>query len=153
MPGVLVVSYDLIRAKDSHSFSVRAETRKENRRSGDALNLPKVGTDPLRVTLVINGSREDVILPEALGAVPPNSLAVYAHDGTAFGQLLVSAGNVSSNIFTGFLTGLSLRSLAQGRKMGAWFDNFGVWDSAEDTVNGVGVLALAPGTVVNDKSK
>lgn len=146
--GVSVASFDIYNVSVS-VVSLIGEVRTRSGRSGNTIyNGSTQMRTPVRVTLVVNRTGADIALPGTLGPLPTDSAALYRFDGKSYSKLAASLGNVASDGATGFATGFSLSSSAVGSTYGLWFDNFGVWDSASDLVDGVSVLSLAPGSRV-----
>lgn len=103
------------------------------------------GGSTVRYTLVINQSGEDITLPAELGTLNPGKSAAYIFDGTRFCGLGISTGVTRFDI-TGFSAGHNRsKTIFSGAALTVWYDNFGVWNSASDTVNGTCILELAPG--------
>lgn len=149
--GVRIISFDLIR-DSSNGFSLANEVRTTTGRSGNTVYHQVPEIIPLRVTIVVNRSGSEITLPGGLGTLANNSLASYLYDGTNFSTVASSTGNVTSNAIAGFGTGMSLSNLGDGVLLASWYDNFGIWDDINDTVNGISVLQLNPGTVVVPES-
>jgi hypothetical protein len=145
--GLLVVSFDLYNTSPS-ALSTTAEARTSGGRSGSTTfsSSTPVST-ALRVTLVINKTGSAITLPNTLGALATDSLAVYRFDGTSYAGLATSTG--IGNTVTGFATGFSLSTSVSSSTYGLWLDNFGAWDSSADTVNGTSVFELAPGALTS----
>lgn len=148
--SVLVVSFDLTRS-GKNGFSLANEARAAKGRSGKAVYLPISATlsAPQRVFIVVNQSGAPVVLPGSLGELPNKSMGSYLYDGTAYSGLLLSSNDVLTLPITGFATGPSKSKLDAGVTLTAFFDNFGAWTSATDTLNNLSVLSLPPGTVVS----
>lgn len=141
--GVLIASFDLYNTSAS-IVSITAEARTGTGRSGSTTfssNTPTAAA--LRVTIVINKTGSSIMLPGSLGSLATDSIAIYRFDGTAYSGYAATSG--VGNTVTGFATGLSLGSSTVGASYGLWLDNFGAWNAVTDSVDGVSVLALAPG--------
>lgn len=108
-----------------------------------ALEKPVRSDTLIRTTYVVNGSGSDLMLPGTLGTLPSGSAALYTSDGITF-KLSAKEPLTGTDNIRGFAIRANLRG---GRACG--FDNFGVWDSASDAVDGVNVLELAPGTLIS----
>lgn len=156
--GVYVLSYDIAQAAGSTNISsvngdARTNTGSRNG-SGSASSFMSAlsqGTT-LRYTLVINRSGAAITLPGTLGTVAADAAVAYLYDGSTYSATATITGITSTSI-TGFATGDNRSgSIAAGGNLTAWYDNFGVWDSASDTLNGTSVLSLTPGTVVPEPS-
>lgn len=145
--GVRIISFDLARVSVT-SPSLANEARTSAGRSGDTVYLSGLPLDSLRVTIVINRSGSDILLPGGLGSVGNNSLVSYTYNGSDFSAPVSSNDNLTSSDITGFATGISLRNLHQGREIAVWYDNFGLWDDITDSINGQSVLSLPPGTQI-----
>ncbi len=140
--GVYIVSYDLLK-ESRDSFSANTVARSGNNNAGSASAVFNTSTEPLRVTFVVNRTADPITLPGDLGDLPANHAVTYLNTGTKF----TSGGTVDlgDEPVTGFGAGISANS--GDKTYSGWFDNFGVWNSLSDTVKGVSVLELAPGTV------
>jgi hypothetical protein len=150
VPGVLVISFDLTRGgKNGYSLSV--EARSGASRSGKAVSLPvaKSVNGVRRAFIIINTSGAAIPLPEGLGELPDSSMATYLYDGAVYSEPLFSKEDVRAQPVAGFFAGPSRFNLDAGLTLDAVLDNFGAWTSVTDSVDGVNVLSLKPGTVVS----
>lgn len=152
--GVYIVSYDLISdAGGTGISSVNGNARTTSGSNAGAANSSfQTGSlsTGARYTMVINRTGTDIVLPGALGTLATNSTASYLYNGTAFAGLDIEAGTVTSTSITGFASGANRSgTISAGGNLTVWYDNFGVWSSASDLVDGVSVLSLAPGTLVS----
>ncbi|RRJ95976.1 PEP-CTERM sorting domain-containing protein [Opitutaceae bacterium TAV4] len=144
--GVLVASFDVYNVSPN-GVNTTGEARVTDGRSGKALNSSSTTiTTAFRFTVVINRTGSDISLPGGLAPLATNSSAIYRFDGTSYDRMSVSTGDVISTGITGFATGFSLSSPQASVAYGIWLDNFGVWNSLTDKVNGISILSLAPGT-------
>lgn len=146
----LVLSYDVIRSgsngiSGSRSF---ANNSAGSPSGGHNTTTTGAGTTRLRYTFVTNQTGAPITLPGTLGSLPHNASAGYYFSGSAYSGLTVITG-VSSTDIAGFATGSHRsNSLATGSSVTVWCDNMGLWNAHNDTVGGIGVLSLPPGTVV-----
>ena len=146
--GVLVMSFDWYRAGGSGYSQIGRTRTAAGTRSGKALYLMNTPEGvPQRVTVVLNRSGADIMLPGELGALPTNSLAIYRYDGGGFTGVKSAEADITSDAVAGLGTGGSVSKLSAGKELTAWIDNMGLWNSVSDAVGGVDVLRLAPGTV------
>lgn len=154
--GIYIMSADMIRTSSAASTTVRNYAA-----TGDASIISSVsntdtstdvGTAVRRLTFVINQTGSALTLPGSLGSLADDAEAAYFYDGTNYTGLAITTGITNLGI-TGFATG-SLRSsnFNAGQNVTVWYDNMGLWNSSSDTVGGVNVLQLAPGTVVPEPS-
>lgn len=144
--GVMVLSYDLLRSTGSTLGTLNARLVNEAGGTTSSETVSLSQATPYRITLVVNRTGGEITLPGALGLLSTGYFALYRYDGTTF-TLTASSLVTASNNASGFQTGPSQSNPAAGLSVDYWFDNFGVWDSLSDTVDGVGVLELAPGVV------
>ncbi|WP_052361177.1 PEP-CTERM sorting domain-containing protein [Geminisphaera colitermitum] len=144
--GVLVASFDLYNVSVS-GVNTTGEARTSAGRSGSTMLSTSTPVDTaIRVTIVINKTGSDVTLPGTLGSLASGSATIYRFDGTTF-EGRATTTSIGDNV-TGFATGFSLSSSVVGSSTyGLWLDNFSVWNSLTDTVNGTSILSLPPSNI------
>lgn len=109
-----------------------------------SLSISASDTSLYRVSLVYNNSGGTIALPGELGSLNSGGCAFYyTTDGITFTLVGFNAAALSAN---GVAFSLNWSAASNGESQ--MIDNMGFWSSAEDTVNGTSVLALAPGSPV-----
>jgi hypothetical protein len=151
--GVYVLSTDMVRTSSNGISEARSWSAigPSSTAGSNNATTTAVGTTPWRFTLVINQTGANILLPGTMGALSTNTMATYFYNGTTYSGLTTTSASAAD--VTGFATGsYRSNSLANGQTVTVWYDNMGMWNSASDTVNGVSILSLAPGTVVPEPS-
>ncbi len=150
--GALVVGFDLWNT--GVMDTAPNEARTSTGRYGNTINSSSIAlSKTYHFTIVINRTGSNITLGDAAStSLATDTVATYWSDGTTTSIAQLGTGGSATGFITGFGIGESLSTLGNNLSLTTWYDNFGVWNSLGDTVNGVSVLSLAPGTIVPEPS-